>query len=142
MPIDDRVLGARAQAVDLEDSVRQMEVLERGNHLAHGAAVGPQNAANLVGHANLVECLNAVEDVDAILEEAGNAHSFIEGIGETLDLRPRQLTQAIGRLTQPTEDQFWGRVGRCRRDAVAGICAFRGSTALGTARSRAALLAH
>jgi hypothetical protein len=40
LAIDDGVLGARGQSMDLQDALRQLALLERGNDLAYGAAVG------------------------------------------------------------------------------------------------------
>src|ERR1035441_10163992 len=78
MAIDNGVFGARGQAVDLENAVRLMAVLEGGNDFTHGAAVGRQYTADFVGHPYLVKGLNAVEHVDTIVEEVGRADCFIE----------------------------------------------------------------
>jgi hypothetical protein len=104
--VDDGVFGTGTEAVDLEDAVGERAILKGGDDLAHGAAVGRQDAADLVRHADFVERFDAVEDVDAIVVEVGEADGLVEGAGEALDLRACDNPQMVRGLHQPAEDEF------------------------------------
>ena len=108
--IDDGVFGTRSEAVDLEDAIGERTILEGGDDLPHGAAVRRQDAADLVGHADFVERLDAIEDVDAVVVEIGEADGFVKGTGQALDLRASNDTEMVSGLHQPAKDEFRGEL--------------------------------
>ncbi len=110
LAVDDGVFGAWVEAVDLEDAVGEGTVLEGGDDFSHGAAVGRQDAADLVGHADFVEGFDAVEDVDAVVEEVGKADGFVESVGEALEFGTGDGADHVRGLDEPAEDELGGEL--------------------------------
>jgi len=100
------VLGAPGEPIDLENPVGEGAVLEGGNGLAHGAAMRRQNAADAVGHADLVEALYGVEHMDVIIVKISHAGGLIESMGKALEFRADFVAESVGLLNEPAEAEL------------------------------------
>ncbi len=105
LAIDDGVFCARREAVHLEHAIRKRTILKGGDDLAHGGAMRRQYAPDLVGHADLVKRLKAVQDVNAVVEEEGEAGGLVEFVDECLHVVTGDFANMVGGTDQPAEDE-------------------------------------